>query len=350
MPTWRSRSAKRAIVRGTCRLFTPSPATSTPAEATGAQQPSTSSLPAAPRRRLRCRCVCTTRAQQRLISPGCGANGIRCSTRSGRCKRCWGEDLRRDSGSDSSRSMAAEAMLFTGRLDQAEGLLDLLERELDERLRRLDAGRALAPARHAGAGAPASRRAPELRSSAVRRLRDPQSRRSARGCSSSRMDSSCARTGAAGRRSPRCSVAGDLFGRLGAHPFLIRCEVELTACGVRSRDHERRESLRPDRARGCRRAARRVRQVQPPGRRRALPLDQGDRVSPRQRVREGECPLSPRARGAAWGRRRPRSLRALRERLAGPARRTRLGRFLGIYSGSPPVRKRGLRGMLARGS
>src|SRR4029077_12720130 len=36
--------------------------------------------------------------------------------------------------------------------------------------------------------------------------------------------------------------ASDLFAGLGARPFLLRCETELTACGIRSRDRASEEN------------------------------------------------------------------------------------------------------------
>jgi DNA-binding CsgD family transcriptional regulator/tetratricopeptide (TPR) repeat protein len=134
------------------------------------------------------------------------------------------------------QAMAAEAMLFTGRPEDAAGLLDLIGGDVGDGpdaqtqvdLWRLRAALAQSRGRYAEAQtafergrewgrsgeAPLSQGLLELGHGNF--LRKQGSRRAA----------------IAALRAAR-----EVFGRLQAQPFIVRCDAELTACGVRSRDH-----------------------------------------------------------------------------------------------------------------
>ena len=133
------------------------------------------------------------------------------------------------------QAMVAEAMLLTGRVDEAEELLRMIESTIDETLNdptRIQAWRLRGmleterdrpeQARAAferGGEVAASFEAPLdhalLELAHGQFLRKQGSRRLA---------------------IARLQMARDRFRELGANPFLVRCENELTACGVRSRD------------------------------------------------------------------------------------------------------------------
>jgi DNA-binding CsgD family transcriptional regulator len=134
------------------------------------------------------------------------------------------------------RVMAAEALIFTGRFDEAGELLDRLESELDTAP---EAQTALDVWRLRGTLADA------------RNLRQDAAAAFERGKAVPRADEAPLSHGlldlAEGRwlhhnGSRRAAIAAlraarDRFLALGAQPFVARAEVELTACGVRSRAH-----------------------------------------------------------------------------------------------------------------
>jgi DNA-binding CsgD family transcriptional regulator len=129
--------------------------------------------------------------------------------------------------------MAAEAMLSTGRRDQAAELLDAVGREIEETspdATSIDHWRLRAGLEQAGAR-PARARAAFDRAQEVAAVVDaPLSSgllQLARGQFQRKHGS---------RRAALTALrsASEIFGSLGAHPFMLRCDAELTACGVRS--------------------------------------------------------------------------------------------------------------------
>ena len=134
------------------------------------------------------------------------------------------------------QAMAAEAMLLSGQLDQAQGLLDLLDRELDgapEGSTRVELWRLrgmLEQARRRPAGA---RAAFEHGKEVARAVASPLSE----GLLELAYGQFLRKNGSRRSAIAALRAGGDLFGQLGAHPFRTRCELELTACGIRPRDH-----------------------------------------------------------------------------------------------------------------
>ena len=107
------------------------------------------------------------------------------------------------------------------------------------------------------------------------------------------------RTRRRGAAAERLGAARERFERLGARPWLERCDAELAACGVRTAAPSASGATSAlTRARAGRRRTRRRRAVEPRGGRGALPLDQGHRVPPREHLHEARRALAPPAGGA----------------------------------------------------
>jgi DNA-binding CsgD family transcriptional regulator len=133
--------------------------------------------------------------------------------------------------------MGAEAMLFLGRLDEAELVIARLEDELGER-----------------SGDPSRIELLRLRGLLEQARRRPRDARAAfeRGREAAQEIEAPLDEGLlelargqflrknASRRAAISALQGaqELFTRLGAEPFLVRCRAELAACGVRARDPE----------------------------------------------------------------------------------------------------------------
>lgn len=133
------------------------------------------------------------------------------------------------------RSMAAEALLLIGQIDQAAGVLEIQSAELAD-----------APAeqthvdlwRLRGVLAQAQRRPDEARAAFEQGKEIAPSVQAP--ISTALLDLGYGqflrRTGSRRAAIAALREAGDTFASLGARPFLQRCETELTACGVRSRE------------------------------------------------------------------------------------------------------------------
>jgi DNA-binding CsgD family transcriptional regulator/tetratricopeptide (TPR) repeat protein len=135
------------------------------------------------------------------------------------------------------QAMGAEAMLFLGRLDEAELVIARLEDELGER-----------------SGDPSRIELLRLRGLLEQARRRPREARAAfeRGREAAQEIEAPLDEGLlelargqflrknASRRAAISALqaAQELFTRLGAEPFLVRCRAELAACGVRARDPE----------------------------------------------------------------------------------------------------------------
>jgi DNA-binding CsgD family transcriptional regulator len=161
--------------------------------------------------------------------------------------RSWvQEGLAKGVGQRVIKSMAAEAMLFSGHLDDAARLLDALGDDLDgvpDDATTLDLWRLrglLAQARRRPAEARAAfDRGKEVAGSVEAPLGE--------GLLEHAYGQFLRRHGSRRAAITALRVARDRFAGLGAKPFLLRCDAELTACGVRSRDHgsENRYGLSP---------------------------------------------------------------------------------------------------------
>jgi len=131
-------------------------------------------------------------------------------------------------------AMAAEAMLFSGLHDQAAALLDLIERELEQApvdLSRIELWRLRAQLEQ-------TRRHPAQARSAFERAEDARRTMAAplsAGLLSLAHGQFQRRNGSRRAAITALRAAREQFSALGARPFLQRCDVELTACGVRSR-------------------------------------------------------------------------------------------------------------------
>ena len=133
------------------------------------------------------------------------------------------------------RSMAAEALLLIGQLEQAAGVLEIQAAELAD-----------APAeqthvdlwRLRGALAQAQRRPDEARAAFEQGKEIAPSVQAP--LSTALLDLAYGqflrRSGSRRAAIAALREAGETFASLGARPFLQRCETELTACGVRSRE------------------------------------------------------------------------------------------------------------------
>ena len=133
------------------------------------------------------------------------------------------------------RSMAAEALLFIGQLDQAAGVLDAQEVELVDKpvdQTRVDLWRLRGALEQA-------RRRPEAARVAFERGKEVAPSVQAP-ITTALLDLAYGqflrRNGSRRAAIAALRDAGDVFASLGARPFLQRCETELTACGVRSRE------------------------------------------------------------------------------------------------------------------
>jgi DNA-binding CsgD family transcriptional regulator len=135
------------------------------------------------------------------------------------------------------QAMGAEALLFLGQIDQAELIVAQLEGELGER-----------------SGDPSQIELSRLRGLVEQARRRPREARAAfeRGREAAQEIEAPLGEGLlelargqflrknASRRAAITALqaAQELFTRLGAEPFLVRCRAELAACGVRARDPE----------------------------------------------------------------------------------------------------------------
>ncbi len=144
------------------------------------------------------------------------------------------------------QAMAAEAMLFTDRLDDAEALLELVAGTIDESLQeptRIELWRLR------GLLAQARRRPAEARAAFERGRTVAGSIEAPLATALLEVAQGQFERKSGSRRAAIATlrVARDRFTQLGAAPFLARCEAELTACGVRSRDQagENRYGLTP---------------------------------------------------------------------------------------------------------
>ena len=133
----------------------------------------------------------------------------------------------------SMQVIAAEAMLMAGRLDDAEQLVGLIEAELDESLpdfTRIEALRLRGLVEQA-------RERPDAAEAAFERGRQVAGSLEAPLAEGS-LELSCGqfmrRRGSRRAAIAMLRVAGERFGALKAQPFQVRCESELTACGIRS--------------------------------------------------------------------------------------------------------------------
>jgi DNA-binding CsgD family transcriptional regulator/tetratricopeptide (TPR) repeat protein len=140
------------------------------------------------------------------------------------------------------QTMGAEALLFLGELDQAELIIGQLEGELGERPgdpSRIELLRLRGLLEQARRRPSEARAAFERGREAAETIEAPLSRgllELARGQFLRKN---------ASRRAAISSLQGaqELFTRLGAEPFLVRCRAELAACGVRARDPEDENSF-----------------------------------------------------------------------------------------------------------
>ncbi len=143
-------------------------------------------------------------------------------------------------------AMAAEAMLSTGRPDEADPLLDRMQRQIDPTLH--DPTR-IALWRLRGLLGQGRRRPAEARSAF-------EQGRQVASAMVAPLDAALLelahgqflrRSGSRRAAIATLRVAAAGLEQLGARPFVVRCEVELTACGVRGSDHagENRYGLTP---------------------------------------------------------------------------------------------------------
>lgn len=144
------------------------------------------------------------------------------------------------------QTMAAEAMLFTDRLDDAEALLELVAGTVDESLQeptRIELWRLR------GLLEQARRRPAEARAAFTRGREVADSFESplAAGLLEVAQGQFERKSGSRRAAIATLRVARGRLVTLGAIPFLARCDAELTACGVRSRDEagENRYGLTP---------------------------------------------------------------------------------------------------------
>ena len=131
------------------------------------------------------------------------------------------------------QAIAAEAMLMTGQLDDAEQLVGLIAAELDESLpdfTRIERWRLRGLIDQA-------RKRPEAAEAAFDRGRQAADSLEAP-LAEGLLELSCGqfmrRRGSRRAAIAMLRVAADRFGALKAQPFQVRCESELTACGVRA--------------------------------------------------------------------------------------------------------------------
>ncbi len=134
------------------------------------------------------------------------------------------------------QSMAAEAMLLTGALDDAEALLNRIEAHIDETLgdpTRIGLWRLRAMLAQARRRPAAARDAFHRGEQAAGLVQGPLEV----GLLELAHGQFLRRTGSRRAAISALRGAADRFGQLGARPFLARCEAELTACGVPSPAH-----------------------------------------------------------------------------------------------------------------
>jgi DNA-binding CsgD family transcriptional regulator/tetratricopeptide (TPR) repeat protein len=135
------------------------------------------------------------------------------------------------------QAMGAEALLFLGQLDQAELIIAQLEGELGERP---DDPSRIELLRLRGLLEQARRRPREARAAFERAREAAQEIEAPLGEGLLELARGQFLRKSASRRAAISALqaAQELFTRLGAEPFLVRCRAELAACGVRARDPE----------------------------------------------------------------------------------------------------------------
>jgi DNA-binding CsgD family transcriptional regulator len=139
-------------------------------------------------------------------------------------------------GQRAVQSMAAEAMLMIGSLQDAEALLTLVEASIDESLQdctRIDLWRLRGLLEQARRRPVEARAAFERGKQVAGLLEAPLSE----GLLELAHGQFLRRNGNRRAAITMLRVACDRFRALGGQPFLTRCDAELTACGVRSPDH-----------------------------------------------------------------------------------------------------------------
>jgi DNA-binding CsgD family transcriptional regulator/tetratricopeptide (TPR) repeat protein len=138
-------------------------------------------------------------------------------------------------GRRAMQAMVTEAMLSTGRIDEAEELLGMIEGPIDETLNdptRIEAWRLRGLLE-------SERDRPEQARAAFERGREVAATFEApldHALLELAHGQFLRRQGSRRLAIATLQMARDRLRELGANPFLVRCETELTACGVRSRD------------------------------------------------------------------------------------------------------------------
>jgi DNA-binding CsgD family transcriptional regulator/tetratricopeptide (TPR) repeat protein len=138
-------------------------------------------------------------------------------------------------GQRAVQSMAAEAMLMTGRLEEAEGLLAMVAEKIDESLEdftRVELWRLRGLLEQACGRSAQAEAAFARGEKAAGSVQSPLSE----GLLELAHGQFLRKNGSRRAAIAMLRVAGDRFRALAAQPFLARCEAELTACGVRSPD------------------------------------------------------------------------------------------------------------------
>jgi DNA-binding CsgD family transcriptional regulator/tetratricopeptide (TPR) repeat protein len=138
-------------------------------------------------------------------------------------------------GQRTVQSMAAEAMIMTDRLDEAEALLAMIEDKLDESLgdhTRIELLRLRGLLEQARGNAAEARAAFERGKEVAGALQAPLSEGLVELALGQFLRKNARRRAAIAV----LRAAGNRFQDLGAQPFVTRCEAELTACGVRAPD------------------------------------------------------------------------------------------------------------------
>jgi len=136
--------------------------------------------------------------------------------------------------------MMAEALLCTGHRDQAADLLDTLDDAISEspqEVARVSLWRLRGSLEHARG------HAAKARAAFARGLEAAKSARSSFAEAELRLAHGQFLRKAGGRRAAteQLQAARELFERLGARPFLERCDAELTACGIRAHPQSRED-------------------------------------------------------------------------------------------------------------
>ncbi len=134
------------------------------------------------------------------------------------------------------QSMAAEAMLFTGRVETAAGLLDLIEddvRDAPDVQTEIDLWRLRAALAQSRSHSAEAQTAFERGRESARSGEAPLSR----GLLELGYGNFLRKQGSRRAAIAALRAARERFARLEAQPFILRCDAELTACGVRARDH-----------------------------------------------------------------------------------------------------------------